>query len=592
MHHYYFFSNKMRQWKLLQVGILLLLSLVLISTTSAYDDTVASVTVARQRRTNPVYSCPEDAIEFCVDIPSDSTVLLATSKKKGELLLLHKVVYPLNYDKEGREKPRIVPVGRSYDGFKWDRVPGPYNRLQYNCSYTTPREAVDSAFVATSDDEDEDVVCSVTLPAVSTGSHYEKYILSRFEHTLSLTQTLARFLERVTFGTTRKELGQLKNNATANNNDIYQTFADWINSQIEDIPPTYHRSFFRRHVSPRYDSRKPRLEGRITHPCEVGARWRYAAFSLQDLQKDLVISKIDSSTSSGKNKYVLSVNGHPRTVVEDIIFKAEADGDFEISEDASSSTHKICAGSAAIVSSGMGIRYNNYCPRLKNGIPPVDISDLQQNPQYILDGLDPNSLAFTIQNHTNSNDENWRIELMRSTKDLFEEFPDFCSMEFDNDTPIFARLTNGQTMMFDSMLKLENNDLDHPLQTLANYDDNNNNNDLYSKCPNVPRSFLNDYHCQLTTVPICNPERVLDLSLELNEENIKRLNELTGRYYYIIEGLRLGENSSSGKEEDLPCKESVLSRWVKVSSDPNCVSDTKDKTSGTLHYVCIKKHLT
>ncbi len=492
-----------------------------------------------------IFSCPDNTTTaFCADIPQNSSTLLSISKKY-ELLLLSKVLVDAH---EGGTHS-IVPVGRSYHGFQWDRVPGTYVRLNYNCSTSI-----------------SDGVCSVTLPELSNES--EKFVLSRFVHKLTRNQKIARFLERVTFGTIRKDLNKLKVLSINNNNNFYETFGHWVHQQIEEVPPTSHRSFFRRHVSPRYNSRKPRLEGRIKHPCEAGARWRFAAFSLQDLQKNIVISKTST------NKYLLSIDGHPRTVVDDIIFKEKKDGIFELNTP--SSTHRICASGEARVAAGMGIRYNNYCPRFKEGCPPADISDMQPQPLYVLNGLDPST--FTVRKN---NENDTLIELMMSTKDIFDEHPGFCSLNFDFDTPIFTKLTNGQTMMFDSMLKLETNDLDSPLQSIADFT-NAINDESYSRCPNVPRSFLNDQHCKLTNVPVCNPEKGLDLSLELNEENLRRLNQLTGRYYYIIEGLRLGENNA--KNEDLPCSELAMSRWVKVSSDKNCETDAHKKTSSTYSF--------
>jgi hypothetical protein len=142
-----------------------------------------------------------------------------------------------------------------------------------------------------------------------------------------------------------------------------------------------------------------------------------------------------------------------------------------------------------------------------------------------------------------------------------------------------VRLIDGQVLMYDPVLKLETNSLVTPLNdggALTSV-----SSGLKSKCINAPRTFLNDANCQLSSVAGCTSTDTVDLVLELNEENLKQLYQKTGRYYYAIEGLRLGEMEDTNWGVELPCTKSARSRWVRMEND-NCVENIRTKTASKL----------
>ena len=92
-----------------------------------------------------------------------------------------------------------------------------------------------------------------------------------------------------------------------------------------------------------------------------------------------------------------------------------------------------------------------------------------------------------------------------------------------------SKMDDGSMWIFDPRLILESNTVESPLQdgggavTLETADK--------TKCSNVPRTFLNEDSCVLSTeASACNVGISVDATFELSDENIKQINTLTGRY--------------------------------------------------------------
>ncbi len=486
--------------------------------------------------TYPLFSCGDNDLGRCVDIPQNTTVLLAKSNKsRGEILTLLRIT---NGD-------TIAPVGRSYDGFDWETVAGPYNTLPYTC---------------------ESDYCKVIIPEVDPALN-QVFVLSRFQHELPLRDKVARFLERTTFGITVEELTELEENVKSRfNNDTFAAFADWIQKQMDEIPPTSHRGFFRSRLAARHSDRTPTKEGQMTHPCEKNTRWRSAAFTLQDLEMYLLITRNKS------NRYELSIDGYVRTVVDDIVFKDE-----ELFVYDGPTMYYICAFNVPTIGAAFGIKYKNKCRRFLDGNPQVIINGMDTPPKYLRRINNHDDLFVTT---PSPHDENM-VGYMRSKKDLYDVYPNFC-VNVDNDvrSPVFVQLTTtNQVMIFDPYLQLQSNTLENPVEHCG--DNGNENISPTSSCPYAPRTFLNENHCKHSFANVYSVSD--DLRLHLNEENVRKLYELTGRYYYIVRGLRLGENEDE-IYLTLPCQEKSKSRWIKMPEGQKCKSTVKGKTESEYQF--------
>jgi hypothetical protein len=475
------------------------------------------------------YSCLPDTDGLCVTLPSNTTIFLSKASNQ-ELLTITRAT-------NGKE---LVPIGRSYHQNNWERVAGPYDTLIFDCSVGND-------------------LCQVTIP--ETTAINQNFRLSRFEHRLPIKDSVARFLEQATFGTKPDELNDLNELVTKNDNDLDKTFGFWVEKQIDQIPPTSHREFFRRRVAPRYKNRSPVPEGKIAHPCSSGARWRRFSFTMPDLYSQVLITKVS-------NRYALSIDGHIRTMLDDILFQ-DSDVLFEYTEPTS---YLLCAIGRAQTFINFGIKYKKRCQRLVIGNPPVDISGIDPQPDYVLDAVDPASFITKVDFRDTT-----KIEGMLSIEDMFDNYSSLCeSMSLEYTTPIFAQLTNGQVLLYDPMLEFETNTLENPLNDGGGL--TTVSTEQKSQCINVPRTFLNDADCRLSSVATCTSMNTLDLSLELNEENLRELYHKTGRYYYAVQGLRLNETEANWGMKS-PCQESSRSRWV-IMENNDCEQNVENSTAG------------
>ena len=494
---------------------------------------LSSTQIATNVSAQQSFSCPNNVEGFCITIPHNTNIILSKSSFTGELLTLTRV---------DSEKD-VIPVGRSYNGYDWETVAGPYDTLKYECNMG------------------EDF-CHVHVPEATSAE--QVFQLSRFTHELSIKDNIARLLEQGTFGTTTEDLNRLLD-AVENGNHLNETLTSWVHEQIYEIEATLHRAFFRRRVAPNYFDRTPSREGEMVDPCSTGTRWRNIAFSDRDLQKDLQITK------SGQ-RFVLAIDGQNRAMIDDILFTDE-----EIFEYSGPSSHRICAFNMEL-----GIRYTNKCRRL--AIPDVDIHGMVPQPQYILETSNTDSFAIKFED----NDNQGEIEYMVATKEVISEHPEFCNMPFDYVTPIFLKVPSGQVLMYDSMLKLDTNTLESPLPhggaiTVISSGDS-------SQCANVARTYLNSEDCKLSSEATCSSNTALDLTLHLNPDNLREIYKRTGRYYYVAQGLRLGE-SEDEEFLDFPCSENAKSRWIEISINDCPEQNIRDDTAGKLSSFDAMKYI-
>lgn len=91
------------------------------------------------------------------------------------------------------------------------------------------------------------------------------------------------------------------------------TFKSWIIDQIETVPLSSHREFYRRHTNPRWD-RVSQSARSLPSPCNKFARWRTVPLTSRDYAlKTLVVEQYRDT-----GKFMLKVNDEFRTLVDNI----------------------------------------------------------------------------------------------------------------------------------------------------------------------------------------------------------------------------------------------------------------------------------
>ncbi len=273
-------------------------------------------------------------------VPSNTVISLAKAMTGGNLCTLVRITTSGGYDEERHftrlneeedeqsfsttmegEETYFAPVARSYNGYDWERVAGPYRAtLSIKC----PSEINGESH------------CDVTVPDAL--NEYETFYLVHDEYSTGVKEEAARFFEQTTFGTTREYLQNVINSAlhggeeeVANNsnddpndsNGLMPFFRNWLHEQMYDVPPTLHRALWRGRATSFMDV--PSREGTINHPCRVGAYWRRCSFNRRDKDKILTIKKV-------AGRYALSVDGNIRTMMDAIDFDENTNKNFDYSQ--------------------------------------------------------------------------------------------------------------------------------------------------------------------------------------------------------------------------------------------------------------------
>ena len=188
----------------------------------------------------------------------------------------------------------VVPVARSYSGFDWEKVAGPYayDVLVSGCASNT---------------------CTLDIPNLPNHSN-GKFFLMTFTNGRSPQEEVSRFYHQATFGPTKSMIDSWNYNAAS----ISAEMTSWVKKQMDNAqtPMTSHRAYFRKYLDraavftggspdgqlPYNDHYHPR------HPCEKYARWREYAFTVDDYNVPLTVSMY-------AGQYMITVNGTPRTLL-------------------------------------------------------------------------------------------------------------------------------------------------------------------------------------------------------------------------------------------------------------------------------------
>lgn len=196
------------------------------------------------------------------------------------------------------EELGIVPVSRSYSGFDWEKVAGPYSQdLEVTtCSSTA---------------------CTLTIPNLPDLNENDKFILMSFSHELTDKEQVSRFFHLTTFGPT-KDMIDNWNYGTS----LEAETSKWVKEQMTEglTPITSHRAFYRKNLDRSTFYEGGNLDGSLAsnphyhpkHPCDRFARWRDYSFSADDYNFFPIALQV---THYHGGQYLISVNNIPRTIV-------------------------------------------------------------------------------------------------------------------------------------------------------------------------------------------------------------------------------------------------------------------------------------
>ena len=139
------------------------------------------------------------------------------------------------------------------------------------------------------------------------------------------------------------------------------------------------------------------------------------------------------------------------------------------------------------------------------------------------------------------------------------------------DEPIFGKVSDGTWLIFDPRLEVGQNTISSPLDDGGKVAQVASGGASY--CSNVPRNFLNEDKCQLSSNACRTTSSSSAIEVILDNTTISDLNHLvTGRFVYTLKGLYVvdqADNSQFPTKLEHPCTPELRSRWLlKVNCNP------------------------
>jgi len=487
-----------------ELTVLLLLNLNTFAEGRASRTNTASENHVRSLELS-TYVCP--SVGRSTSVPSGSKIRIEIANE-GELCTLTKQTKSSTH----------VPVGRSYDGHAWERVAGGYSsHVIFNCQGS---------------------YCEVTIPEDALEPN-QLFQLNNLSSQLTKRDEAARFLEQTTFGTTRGDLNKMTQGIDDNTN-LIPKFKAWIENQINEASASSHRAFYRRYATSRFVH--PTREGKQSRPCEVGARFRWYAFSFSDRFERVKIEKMDG-------RYALSINGEIRTMVGNLNFESGKDFKYDKEED-----YVICWLQEKVYGA-FSIKYDGECERFQVGNPAIRLPGMEPQPHHILNIDISNRDNYVIDVHEKGDN----IETMLLKNNINDDSCD--SIPYPIDKAVYARLSNGQYMILEPGIKLVGNKTSKPLRDGGgkNVIDTNG----VTQCANVERTFLNEQSCKLSDqLTACAPYGIVEGAVTLSPDVLRKVYELKRLPVYAIVDLRLEDDDTVAS----PCTPGERSRWIKIDS--------------------------
>jgi hypothetical protein len=475
----------------------------------------------------------------CPDIGATPAILDEGSQSlqitpQGKLCTLVK----LALDDDGNAAGPPIPVARSYNGHSWENAAGVYATAilddnMWDCSAES---------------------CNVVLPPVESSS---VFALTSFARETSATDDDARFLESVTFGTTKADLELLSSLSPA----------EWVSQQI-DIDASSHREYFRRRTNARWAF--PQRGNLPDHPCAPASRWRNFAIARTDASTpvsrffDQTVVSFEAVGVNGA--YVLLVDGFPRTILTEAPAFSDSTRALDVDEQ-----YEICQlGSEFTGATVKLLAADGSCQSVAFKNPLVDFTGYEDVPTRVLPFLNSSSMLEPIDAHLHLAGRKEGHFIL--SKDLDESLlPDECDavnqlIDLKNE-PVFALLGDGTWLIHDPRIVLEDNTLDNPLFDGGGF--NSLISDGVAICANAPRTFLNADKCVLSSAPYaCGSTGASDgVGITMDDDSITALSSMSGRYMYAILGLPVVDAFDSHISN--PCTDNWRSRW-EIQSGQSC----------------------
>ena len=282
------------------------------------------------------------------------------------------------------------------------------------------------------------------------------------------------------------------------------SFHQWVQDQIDPnvAGMSVHREFFRQRTNPRYT-----MDTYIGRPgplpCSKHSRWRNFAFTA----KDTIQGKKFKAAALGLNgagPYVLHIDGHARTIVENIDLEQDAtDLGIALTVDVD---YDVCYDSKRYWEESFGeqfqLKVGGSCYGLKDGIPLVHIADIEDQVTVIdlntavLTGIDDTTYTSSYWTSYQAGDE---YILTAEHNDISCDTVAASIPTTTGHVPIFGkRLHNNveQYLLYDPRLVLVENTIENPSADGGGQLSIDTGGGVY--CANTPRNFLNEDYCFLS----------------------------------------------------------------------------------------------
>ena len=361
-------------------------------------------------------------------------------------------------------------------------------------------------------------------------------------------------------------------------------FESWVTEQINVVPKSSHRQFFRKRTNPKLEYAY-NVGAVGSFPCEKFSRWRKYALTSRDQldsRKTGILKYLQVDLVPGVG-HVWKVDGNFRTVTDGP--PVTTDGStFPLGE---SQKIKWSNGNSWMLDCvGCEIPVGDYT--LQNPavnvqgaeddttILPYDVVDLPAYGSVDLPSIESPAEypMFSAWIHANE------AALLNTTdledSDQCNNFPNF-RQPIPHDAAgaptavlptVFGRSIDPVTLeehvfAYDPHFSFYENTVEKPLmdgggQVVIDTADLAAGTQV--KCQNARRSFLNENHCKMSYLstackPSTRPEKVVVIDMP----NLAGIRELTGRKLYPVAGLAITDETS-------PCSTST-SRWIKDETD-------------------------
>ncbi|KAL3923786.1 MAG: hypothetical protein SGILL_001449 [Bacillariaceae sp.] len=502
-------------------------------------------------------SCPTSG-ELLLTYEDGDTLELTASSTLCALVEVDTAAYEIS-----SVKLKLKPVARSYSGNSWEAYAGDHSSLGIDCSGST---------------------CQMSPPAPKTG---RALLLKTYSPpSYSPDDLSARFLEKVTFGPTREEIA------------AFNDPESWVSNQMDIADITSHRAFFRERLTS-WHSESSYHALLHANPCEEGARYRRYAFLPTD--HDRIMEVQTSPVNSALT--ILSVDGITRTVVEGPVQYGEDD---TIDGELDDGTYILCGWWEEVEGTHTRVQMKSCescsCKHMwVNGVygnPAVRFDDDHQPDSPVIDL--GNDYQYVLTDSFRYSDfENNLLELTTT-------LPVSGCSEIVPGAPEAGHIgstTNGngevEYWIHSTSFEVQTNTLDQPLDDGGKFVMDQSSSAPFERqravCSNVPRNFLNEDHCVLST-DACFNEEGGDTDIDLDEDTIRQFYIATGGasgtdtlYVYAAQGMwnELGNPMKPEENKPTPCTPGERSRWIPTSdcSGGTSVGDgTRDIFADLLQY--------